>query len=141
MQRTAVTKWLIAGLLVVAIVQAFWIFSPAPQPALSKIISMTPIGTESAIYEVLSNSGGATVPMTYVYFVAARQPDENLALKLLKDRTPFLITRQAGAVTGVEGLKITVRTHDRIYSFHNSSLLRENGEIKPVTIDLTATSD
>ncbi|MDU9392547.1 hypothetical protein [Pseudomonas sp. zfem002] len=137
----ATCKWLITGLLVLVAAQAFWIFNPAPAPTLSNVIKTTPIGEHSAVYEVLSNSGGATVPLVYRYFIADREPDEVRALKMLKAHTPFLVTRQSDAIRAVEGLKITALTHARVYAFSNSALLRENGEIQPVTIDLSATSD
>ena len=41
----------------------------------------------------------------------------------------------------MNGLKITARTYDHVYRYTSRSLLQEEGEIKPVTIDLTATSD
>ncbi|MFJ4375519.1 hypothetical protein ACIP1T_23300 [Pseudomonas japonica] len=141
MQNSAVTKWLIIGLLVLTITQALWIVASPSAPELGRVIKTTPIGEHSAVYEVLSNSGGATVPLVYRYFIADREPDEVRALKMLKEHTPFLVTRQSDAISAVEGLKITARTHDRVYEFSNSSLLRENGEIQPVTIDLSATSD
>jgi hypothetical protein len=141
MRNGAVTKWLITGLLLLVAAQSFWILAPDPKPELSKIINSYPIGTQSAVYEVLSNSGGATVPMTYLYFVASRQPDAAEALKMLGDHTPFLVTRHPGAISAVDGLKITARTHDSVYSFTSTSLLREDGEVKPVSIDLAATSE
>ncbi|MDR0277103.1 MAG: hypothetical protein LBJ37_04400 [Paucimonas sp.] len=141
MRNGAGTKWLITGLLLLVAAQSFWIFIPEPKPELSKIINSYPIGTQSAVYEVLSNSGGATVPMTYLYFVASRQSDEAGALKMLGDHTPFLVTRHPGAITAVNGLKITARTRDSVYSFTSTSLLREDDEVKPVLIDLTATNE
>lgn len=134
-------KWLITGLLLLITAQSLWILTPDPKPELSKIANSYPIGTQSAVYEVLSNSGGATVPMTYLYFVASRQPDEAEALKMLEHHTPFLVTRHPGAITAVNGLKITARTQDSVYSFTSTSLLREDDEVKPVLIDLTATSE
>ena len=141
MRSSSGTKWLIIGLLLVIAAQSLGILTPGPKPELSKIINSYPIGTHSAVYEVLSNSGGATVPMTYLYFVASRQSDEAEALKMLGDHTPFLVTRHPGAITAVDGLKITAQTHDSVYSFTSTSLLREDNEIKPVLIDLTATSE
>ena len=140
MQSSTVTKWLIICLSVLAVAQSLWIFTPNPKPELSKVINSYPIGTQSAVYEVLSNSGGATVPMTYLYFVAGRKSDETQVLKMLGDHYPFLVTRQPGAITAVNGLRITARTHDSVYSFTSESLLREGGEVEPVSIDLTASS-
>lgn len=66
------TRWLIGGLFVLTLGQALWIFSAGSTPALTKIVSATPISKHSAVYEVLSDAGGATVPMTYLYFVAEK---------------------------------------------------------------------
>lgn len=75
MQNGMVTKWLVASLLLVVVVQSIWTFTPDPKPELSQIMNRYPIGTQGSVYEVLSNSGGATVPMVYLYFIAARQSD------------------------------------------------------------------
>ncbi len=141
MQNGMVTKWLVACLLLLLVAQSIWILTPDSKPELSQIINRYPIGAQGSVYEVLSNSGGATVPMTYLYFIAARQSDEAQALKMLEDHYPFLVTKQSGAITAVTGLKITARTHDSVYSFSSTSLLREDDEVKPVLIDLTATSE
>lgn len=141
MQNGMVTKWLVACLLLLVVAQSVWIFTPDSKPELSQIINRYPIGTQGSVYEVLSNSGGATVPMVYLYFIAARQSDNVQALKMLEDHHPFLVTKQPGAITAVTSLKITARTHDSVYSYTSTSLLREDDEIKPVTIDLTATSE
>ncbi len=141
MRSPTVTKWLILCLSLLVIAQAFWIFTPSPRPPLSTVIKTTPIGEHNAVYEVLSNSGGATVPLIHLYFIAERETDETKVLAMLKDHTPFLVTRQADAIRAIDGLKITARTHDSVYSYTSTSLLREDDEITPVTIDLTATSE
>jgi len=141
MQKPTVSKWLLIGLIMLVTVQSLWIFKPARKPDLSTIISSSPVGKQSAVYEVLSNAGGATVPLTYLYFIAPKQPDETQALKMLEDHSPFLVTRQANAIKAIDGFRITARTQDTVYSYTNSSLVREDSEIKPVTIDLTATSN
>ncbi|MEH6416806.1 hypothetical protein [Pseudomonas putida] len=107
---------------------------------LTKIVSETPIGKQSAIYEVLSDAGGATVPLIYLYFVAEKQQHDDLVLKGLERLTPFLVTRQSGAVLHVEGLKITARTEEQVYSYSSTTLLEEGGAVLPITIELTATS-
>jgi len=139
--NSVIVKWLLTGLLLLVVAQSIWIFTPDSKPELTQIINRYPIGTQGSVYEVLSSSGGATVPMTYLYFIAARQSDNLQALKLLEDHHPFLVTKQPGAITAVTGLKITARTHDSVYSFSSTSLLREDDEVKPVLIDLTATSE
>lgn len=133
-------RWLIACLLLLILGQSLWIFSRDARPVLTKIVSETPIGKQSAIYEVLSDAGGATVPLIYLYFVAEKQQHDDLVLKGLERLTPFLVTRQSGAVLHVEGLKITARTEEQVYSYSSTTLLEEGGAVLPITIELTATS-
>ena len=134
------TRWLIGGLFVLTLGQALWIFSAGSTPALTKIVSATPISKHSAVYEVLSDAGGATVPMTYLYFVAEKKQPDDQALQSLRTLTPFLVTRQSGAVKYVEGLRISARTEEQVYSYSSSTALRENGAVLPVTVELTATA-
>ncbi|MCU1735701.1 MULTISPECIES: hypothetical protein [unclassified Pseudomonas] len=139
MRNPLVTKSLLAGLLLVVFAQGAWILMPASRPELSQVVSATPIGESSAVYEVLSNAGGATVPLTYLYFIAPRNEDERQTLKALEQLSPFLVTKQSGAVTSVEGLRVVARTHDQVYSYVSTAVLREAGEVKAVDIELTAT--
>lgn len=130
-------KWLIAVLLLLNLGQGIWILSPKSQPVLTKVVSVTPIGKHSAIYEVLSDGGGATVPLTYLYFVAEKAERDEV-LPILKKLTPFLVTGQSGAIEQVEDLKIVARTQDKVYSYSSTSILKENGVVAPITIELTA---
>lgn len=134
------TRWLIGGLFVLTLGQALWILSTDSTPALTKIVSVMPIGKKSAVYEVLSDAGGATVPLTYLYFVAEKTQPDDQALQSLRRLTPFLVTRQSGAVKYVEGLRIAARTEEQVYSYSSNSVLREDGAVLPVTIELTATA-
>jgi hypothetical protein len=127
-------------LFVLTLGQALWIFSAGSTPALTKIVSVTPISKHSAVYEVLSDAGGATVPMTYLYFVAEKKQPDDRALQSLRTLTPFLVTRQSGAVKYVEGLRISARTEEQVYSYSSTTALRENGAVLPVTVELTATA-
>ena len=133
------TRWLTAVLLLLTLAQAIWFFSADSKPALTKIVSATPIGKHSAIYEVLSDAGGATVPLTYLYFVAERKQHDDQVLQGLARLAPFLVTRQSGAVKHVEGLRIAARTEDQVYSYSSTTVLKEEGAVLPVTIELTAT--
>ncbi|WP_194790300.1 hypothetical protein [Pseudomonas sp. UFMG81] len=141
MQNRWATKWVTGVLGLLALAQALWIWHPAAVPSLDKLEHSTPIGTHGAIYEVLSNSGGATTPLTYLYFIADRQDNEQLILDDLRNRSPFLITKQAGAIQKVEGLKVQVRTHDTVYRYSSVAFLKEDGEALPIIIELTATND
>lgn len=141
MEKIKTAPWLVAGMLLLIAGQFLWIFSSPPTPDLTRIVSSYPIGNRSVVYEVESDKGGATVAKTYLYFIGNDYPDETTALKALKGHSPFLVTRYSGAIIAVNGLKITARTYDHVYRYTSRSLLQEEGEIKPVTIDLTATSD
>ncbi|AYG43328.1 hypothetical protein DV532_02980 [Pseudomonas sp. Leaf58] len=140
MPSHTVTRWLIAGLLLLTFGQTLWIVSADSTPALTKIVSVTPIGKQSAIYEVLSDAGGATVPLTYLYFVAEKKQHDDQTLQSLGRLTPFLVTRQSGAVKHVEGLTIAARTEEQVYSYSSTAVLKEDGAVLPVTIELTATA-
>ncbi|WP_236409782.1 hypothetical protein [Pseudomonas sp. S31] len=137
MRSRLATKWFIAVLLLLNLGQALWILSSRSHPVLTKVVSVTPIGKHSAVYEVLSDDGGATVPLTYLYFVA-EQAQRDEVLPNLKKLTPFLVTRQSGAIEHVEDLKIVARTQDKVYSYSSTSILEENGVVAPITIELTA---
>lgn len=114
--------------------------SGTPQPSLSEVVNTTPIGKHSVVYEVLSDSGGATVGRTYLYYVFERQPSDEEALNKLQDQTPFLVTRQSGAITAVEGQRISARTGATVYRFSSLAILRENSQAIPLTVELTATA-
>ena len=133
-------KYLIAGLLLLTVGQALWIFIADSKPVLSKIVSITPIGKHSAVYEVLSDAGGATVPLIYLYFIAEQTEHDDQVLPGLERLVPFLVSRQSGAVKGVHGLKVTARTQEQVYSYSSTTVLREDGVALPVTIELTATT-
>lgn len=141
MRNLSATKWLVSILTVIAVLQFAWIFfSSTPQPHLSKVMNTLPVGTRSAIYEVLSDGGGATVGHTYFYYIAERQPNNEAALTHLQDQTPFLVSRQSGAIVAVNGRRIKARTHSTVYRFSSLAILRENGQATPLTVELTATS-
>nr|WP_225780249.1 hypothetical protein [Pseudomonas sp. Marseille-Q3773] len=127
-------------MLLLTLGQAIWIFSADSRPALTRIVSVTPIGKQSAIYEVLSDAGGATVPLTYLYFVAEKKQRDDQVLQGLERLTPFLVTRQSGAVQHVEGLRIAARTEEQVYSYSSTTVLKEGEMVLPVTIELTATA-
>jgi len=127
-------------LFLLAFAQAIWIFTEHSKPVLSKVVSVTPLGKHSAVYEVLSDAGNATVPLIYLYFVAEQTGRDDQVLPSLERLTPFLVTRQSGAVEHVAGLKVTARTQEQVYSYSSTAILREDGEVVPVKIELTATT-
>ncbi|AXM96760.1 hypothetical protein GCM10011247_21560 [Pseudomonas plecoglossicida] len=141
MQRHSATRWLIAGLFLLAFAQAIWIFTGDSKPVLSKVVSVTPLGKHSAVYEVLSDAGNATVPLIYLYFVAEQAGRGDQVLPSLERLTPFLVTRQSGAVEHVAGMKVTTRTQEQVYSYSSTAILKEDGVVVPVRIELTATQE
>ena len=140
MRNHSAIKWLVACLLLLTLGQALWIISADAKPVLSAVVSATPIGEHSAVYEVVSDGGGATVPLVYLYFVAERPRQDDELLQSLERLTPFLVTRQSGAVKQVEGLTVVARTQAQVYSFSSRTLLREGDATLPINIELSATT-
>lgn len=125
-----------------AVAQALWIIATREsRPHLDRVITTTPIGHNSAVYEVLSNSGDATVGMTYFYFVHEKVSDESELLSVLEPRSAFLVSRQSKAVVAVNGTQIDTRTHDTVYRYSSLTVLHEGGRVMPVVIKLDSRMD
>ena len=85
MQTRAPGKWVFRCLLSLCVLQAIWILLNYKFTAeLSEIIQRYPVGDKAMVYVVLSDSGGATVPLTYHYFVHRSIEDDGLALESLR---------------------------------------------------------
>lgn len=141
MQRQRVTKWGIWTLLVICLGQALYIYISSPfRPDPSKIVSVTKVGEGGAIYEVLYDSGGATVADAYRYFLMDIQSSDEAALVKSKKSYPFLVTKSSNAVREVAGDKVKLKTSNTVYEFHSISIFKTNGEIQMVSFDLDATN-
>lgn len=90
MQNPWVTRSAFMALSIVVVAQALWILATREnRPSLDRVITTTAIGQNSAVYEVLSDSAGATVGMTYFYFVHEKVDDESQLLTRLDPGPPF----------------------------------------------------
>ncbi|MBV4535336.1 hypothetical protein [Pseudomonas urmiensis] len=140
MQNLKAIKWTLWALVVVCFGQMLYIYASSPaRPDPDRVVAVTPVGEGGAIYEVLYGSGGATVPYVYRYFVMDLQASEEAVLKKTKKATPFLVTQSTGAVRGVEGITVKLRTSETIYDFHNRAYFKTHGELNIVKFDLHAT--
>lgn len=140
MQNPRAIKWTLWALLVVCLGQMLYIYaSSAGRPDPERIVSVTPVGEGGAVYEVLYDSGGATVPYVYRYFVMDLQADDEAALQQTKKATPFLVTQSTGAVRDVAGSTVKLHTRETIYDFHNTAYFKTHGELNIVKFDLDAT--
>jgi len=115
-----------------------YISSPS-RPDPEKIMSTTNVGEGGAIYEVLYNSGGATVPYIYRYFLMPLQSSDEDALQKSKENSPFLVTKSPQAVREVLNGKVRLKTESTIYEFRNVSIFKVDGEIHIVSFDLDST--
>ena len=130
-------KWIVWGLLVVCLGQALYIYISAPgRPDPVKIVSVTNVGEGGGIYEVLYDSGGATVPTVYRYFLMDLQPGDAQALQKIKKVAPFLVTKSSKAVREILDDRVKLRVDGVIYEFHNISLFKVGNEINIVKFDL-----
>lgn len=142
MRNPWVTRSAFIALCLVAVAQALWILAiRESRPSLDIVITTIPIGQNSAIYEVLSGSAGATVGMTYFYFVHEKVDNESQLLTLLEPQSAFLVTRQSKAVFAVNGTQVSARTHDTVYRYSSLTVLREGGRVIPVVVELDSRMD
>ena len=140
MQSQKGTKLSIWILLIICIGQGAYIyFSEPSRPPPTKVVSVTNVGEGGAIYEILYDSGGATVPLIYRYFLMDIQANDQEALEKSTEREPFLVTKSPNAVRKVIGDSVKLKTSETIYDFHNVSIYKNNGKINIVTFDLVST--
>lgn len=141
MQNRKAIKWSIWGLLVICLGQALYIYLAAPgRPEPTRVVSVTEVGEGGAVYELLYDSGGATVPVVYRYFLMALQSSDAEALHESKRSTPFLVTKSSKAVREVSGDHVKLKVSGTIYEFHSISLFKINDEIHIVKFDLDSTA-
>lgn len=140
MQNRKAINWQAWLLLVICLGQALYIYISSPsRPEPSKIVSVNKVGEGGAIYEVLYDSGGATVPFIYRYFLMEVQPSDEEALNKTRKATPFLVTQSTHAVREVVGIKVKLNSDETIYDFHNTAYFKVDGELNIVKFDLEAT--
>lgn len=139
MLNQKVFKVALVILSIACILQAFYIFLTTPNPPEpTEIISVTPLDTQIAVYEVLYDSGGATVPFIYRYFILERNIDDSEILNRIKSSSPFLVTKSSSAVQETSPDRVKLKTTDAVYEYRNIAYPKINGELKIVTLELIA---
>ncbi|MCJ8205799.1 hypothetical protein [Pseudomonas sp. RGM2987] len=124
-------------LLMICVAQAAYIFTTSPaSPEPSRIVSVTPVDSVGAVYEVLYDSGGATVPFVYRYFLMEKDDDSIKVLNKVKSLSPFLVTQSPDAVRTALPGRVKLRTLDVVYEYRNVAYYEVNGEWKQVKFDL-----
>lgn len=140
MQNLKATKWLTVVLIIICLGQALYIYnSTKNSPKPTKIVSTTLVGERGAIYEVLSDSGGATVPLTYNYYLMSVQADDSSALVKIKDSHPFLTTKSSGAVQKVLPGKVKLKTTDTVFNYSSVGHYKVDDKISTINFDIEAT--
>ncbi|MDD1979288.1 hypothetical protein [Pseudomonas tussilaginis] len=137
MQNRKGINWRAWILAVICIGQALYIYISAPsRPEPTEIVTVTKVGSGGAIYEILYNSGGATVPLIYRYFLMDVKKSDKEALLASEKSTPFLVTKSTQAVREIHGERVKLKTDNTIYDFHNISIFKVDGKINRVSFDL-----
>lgn len=143
MQTRAPGKWVFRCLIMLCVVQAVWILLCYKFTAeLSEIIQRYPVGDKAMVYVVVSDSGGATVPFTYHYFVHRSIEDNRSALASLRDNaTAFLVTRDHDAQVSVFGNQVKIAVKRQVFHFHNPAIVRIDDDYRAVDVWLDAQMD
>lgn len=140
MQNQKVHKWLNWVLISICVGQALYIyisFETLSEPA--RIVSINNIDEKGAVYEVLYDSGGATVPLIYRYYLMERQDTAEDILDKVKSKRPFLVTKSTAAVQKTLKNRVKLKVIDTIYEYRNTAFYKVNGEIKIIKFDLDST--
>ncbi|MGG2821370.1 hypothetical protein [Pseudomonas aeruginosa] len=122
----------------VLILSAYIYVSSPSLPEPTKIISRSVIGGGGAIYEVLYDSGGATVPFIYRYFLMEFEADESEALRKIREIEPFLVTKSSGAVRDIHGDRADLYVSDTIYNYKSQGFFIIEGRLVPIKFNLKA---
>ncbi|QYM99645.1 MULTISPECIES: hypothetical protein [Pseudomonas] len=140
MQNQKATKWLVGVLIIICLGQALYIYgSTQNSPEPTKLVSTTLIGERGAIYEILSDNGGATVPLTYNYYLMNVQIDDSTALVKAKDSHPFLTTKSSGAIQEVLPGKVKLKTTDTVFNYSSIGYYKVDEKINIINFEIEAT--
>jgi len=143
MQSPRVFKVLAGLLFIICATQTVWILGYMPSSAvLSKVVQKYSVGENAMVYVVLSDAGGATVPVTYHYFLHVPVIDDRALLaELNSSGSAFLVTRDSDARVSTADGHIDIAVKGSIYSFTNVALLRQGDHYQPIGIGLDAQPD
>lgn len=137
MRSQKATKWKLWTALLICLGLGLYVFVSNPgRPEPTKIVSTTKLGKNGAIYEILYDSGGATVPFIYRYFLMERQANDMEILQKSKKATPFLVTKSTGAVRSVTDSSVDLVVSETVYDFQHTAHFKVNDTIKEVSFYL-----
>jgi hypothetical protein len=129
------TKPLIVILAILCLGEALWICTNAPvKPEFSKVILDVAVNDHIHVYGATQDSGGATVPFVYHYFIRKKTSDAP-SLSSLEDEQAFLRTREPAQIA-VDNGRIKVTVAGQILAFASRASYQDDG-VKFVDIDLT----
>ncbi len=132
--------WLVS---VICVIQGIWILAHYEfHPELSRIVKRYPIDGDGTLYVAISDTGGATVPSIYRYYLHRKIEGDELALKALSSEgRPFLVTRDHGARVVIEGRRIKISVTDSVYRFSSPALLKNGDRYSVMDVWLDAKTD
>jgi hypothetical protein len=130
------TKAITLTLAIICCLQALWIWSELDtKPKLSKVILDIPVNDHMNVYGALQDSGGATVPFIYNYYILTKGSGNKL-LHNLENSYPFLRSREPATIRIDQGY-VKAEVHGQILDFSSRAIYRQ-GEVKYLDIDLNA---
>jgi hypothetical protein len=135
-QNSKAAKFLTVILAILFLGEALWIWTNAPvKPEFSKVILDIAVNDHIHIYGAAQDSGGATVPFVYHYFIQKKASNAP-SLSSLQDEQAFLRTREPAQIN-VDNGRIKVTVAGQILAFASRASYQDDG-LKFVDIDLTA---
>lgn len=143
MRSRSATKIFTIVLSILCIVQGGWIAGHYPfAPELSRVVQKYALEGGGVVYVIESNSGGATVPLTYRYYLnAALDGDEVILNTLGESDNAFLVTRDANAKVLVEPKRLIISVTDSVYQFTTPISWNAEGQSSFVDVWLDARPD
>lgn len=132
MLNPKVFKWFFGALLLVCVGVVFSLMSGPNMPVPVRVISVTPLEDGVAVYEVLYDPGGATVPFVYQYFLLRQQENSEAVLEEVKLSEPFLVTASSGVVRDFSEGNLNLKVKGAVYKFKSAAQYSSHGETKSI---------
>lgn len=123
-KSTVISAAIIAGLIVFATLY----FSPLGKPTAPNvtIAAIQPIGNDLYLYVTQTNNGGATVPMTYRYYIGEEIDPRSIDIQLSHEE-PFIVSNSDRFTWGYALGEVTVNVTGRLYDFKSSASYLKKG--------------
>lgn len=123
-KSTVISAAIIAGLIVFAALY----FSPVGKPTAPNvtIAAVQPIGNDLYLYVTQINNGGATVPMTYRYYIGEEIDLRSIDIQLSHEE-PFIVSNSDRFTWGDASGEVTVNVTGRLYDFKSSASYLKKG--------------